>query len=300
VTKTATLTVNPAANLPPVAVNDTYSTAQNTTLNQAAPGVLGNDTDPEGAALTAQLVSGPSHGTLTLNTNGSFTYTPAADYAGSDSFTYVANDGTTNSNIATVTITVTSTSGVLFSDDFTRAQLSPWIGVLGTWTITNNVLQGSSSPSTYASIHTETTPLWTDYSVEGQVQFPAGAFGGGIGGRVNPATGARYGAWVYPAGSLGGSNVLKLVKFRDWTTWNGVPMKQVSLPDVGTGWHTLKMVFKGSQLQVSYDGTLMINVTDNNYDSRAPYSSGGISADMWTYTTSYVMGVDNIIVRTLP
>jgi VCBS repeat-containing protein len=283
----------------PVAVNDAYGTGANAALDQAAPGVLGNDSAPEGAVLTAQLASGPSHGTLTLNADGSFSYTPASNYAGSDSFTYVANDGTTNSNIATVTITVASTSGVLFSDDFTRAQLSPWISALGTWTITNNVLQGSSSLSTYASIHTETTPLWTDYSVEGQVQFPAGAFGGGIGGRVNPATGARYSAWVYPSGSLGGSNVLKLVKFRSWTSWSGTPMQQVSLPNVGTGWHTLKMVFKGSQLQVSYDGTLMINVTDNNFDSRAPYLTGGISADLWTYTTSYVMGVDNIIVRTL-
>jgi VCBS repeat-containing protein len=134
--------------------------------------------------------------------------------------------------------------------------------------------------------------------VEGQVQFPAGAFGGGIGGRVNPATGARYSAWIYPDGSLGGSNVLKLVKFRDWTTWNGVPMKQVSLPSVGTGWHALKMVFKGSRIQVSYDGTLMIDVTDNNYDSRAPYLSGGISGDLWTYTSSYVMGLDNVVVST--
>jgi hypothetical protein len=283
----------------PAAVNDAYSTAQNTILNQAAPGVLGNDNAPEGAALTAQLATGPSHGTLALNANGSFAYTPVTDYVGSDSFTYTANDGTTSSNIATVTITIASSSGVLFSDDFARAQLAPWVNVRGTWSITNDVLRGSSSPSTYASIHTETTPLWTDYSVEGQIQFPAGAFGGGIGGRVNPATGTRYGAWVYPAGSLGGSNVLKLVKFRDWTTWNGTPMKQVSLPDVGTGWHTLKMVFKGSQLQVSYDGTLMIDVTDNNFDSRAPYLSGGISADLWTYTTSYVMAVDNVIVRTL-
>ena len=69
----------------PVAANDTYSVIANTTLNQAAPGVLGNDTDPEGAPLTAQLVSGPSHGTLTLNANGSFVYTPVADYMGSDS-----------------------------------------------------------------------------------------------------------------------------------------------------------------------------------------------------------------------
>jgi VCBS repeat-containing protein len=52
------------------------------------------------------LVTGPSHGTLTLNSNGSFTYTPALNYNGSDSFTYRANDGSANSNNATVNITV--------------------------------------------------------------------------------------------------------------------------------------------------------------------------------------------------
>ncbi len=98
-----------AGNAPPVAANDAYSTNANTTLDQAAPGVLGNDTDPEGAALTAQLVTGPSHGALTLNAEGSFAYTPAADYAGSDSFTYRASDGTNSSNIATVTLTVSET-----------------------------------------------------------------------------------------------------------------------------------------------------------------------------------------------
>ena len=51
---------------------------------------------------------GPSHGTLTLNANGSFTYTPAANYNGSDSFTYRASDGTLTSNLATVTLTVTA------------------------------------------------------------------------------------------------------------------------------------------------------------------------------------------------
>ena len=44
-------------------------------------------------------MSGPTHGTLTLNANGSFTYTPAANYNGADSFTYQANDGALNSNI---------------------------------------------------------------------------------------------------------------------------------------------------------------------------------------------------------
>jgi VCBS repeat-containing protein len=103
---TVTITVN-AVNAP-VAVNDAYSTAQNTTLNVAAPEVLGNDSDVDSQSLTAALVSGPAHGALTLNANGSFSYTPAASYSGLDSFTYKANDGAADSNVATMTITVTT------------------------------------------------------------------------------------------------------------------------------------------------------------------------------------------------
>ena len=68
--------------------------------------MLANDTDVDGDALTAILVSGPAHGSLTLNADGSFTYTPAANYNGPDSFTYKANDGQADSNVATVSITV--------------------------------------------------------------------------------------------------------------------------------------------------------------------------------------------------
>ena len=100
----------------PVAVADSYSTAADTLLNVAAPGVLGNDTDANGDPLTATKVSDPAHGALTLNGNGSFTYTPAAGYHGPDSFTYKANDGHADSNIATVSITVDGVVGTCGSD----------------------------------------------------------------------------------------------------------------------------------------------------------------------------------------
>jgi VCBS repeat-containing protein len=75
-----------------------------------APGVLANDSDPDRNTLSAVLGAAPSHGTLTLHADGSFTYTPAANYNGSDSFTYRASDGTLTSNLATVTITVSATN----------------------------------------------------------------------------------------------------------------------------------------------------------------------------------------------
>src|SRR5439155_1596532 len=102
---TVTIAIS-AVNSAPGAVNDSYTTAEDTPLTIAAPGVLGNDTDVDGSPLNAILASGPSHGTLALNANGSFVYTAAADYNGLDSFTYRANDGVADSNVATVTITV--------------------------------------------------------------------------------------------------------------------------------------------------------------------------------------------------
>jgi len=94
-------------NRPPTAVDDTYTVDEDATLAiGAAEGVLDNDSDPDDDSLSATLVSDVSHGTLTFNGDGSFTYTPDANFNGVDSFTYLANDGLADSNIATVTITV--------------------------------------------------------------------------------------------------------------------------------------------------------------------------------------------------
>ena len=71
-------TVTTGGNTPPLAVGETFSTDEDTTLTVSAPGVLGNDTDTDGNPLTAVKVTNPAHGTLTLNANGSFTYTPTA------------------------------------------------------------------------------------------------------------------------------------------------------------------------------------------------------------------------------
>jgi VCBS repeat-containing protein len=124
-------------NRAPVAAADAFSTAEDTAVTVPAPGVLGNDTDPDGNPLTAALASGPSHGTLTLNANGSFTYTPAANFNGNDSFTYRASDGTLTSSPATVTITVTpvNDSPVAAADAYSTAEDTaltvPAPGVLG-------------------------------------------------------------------------------------------------------------------------------------------------------------------------
>jgi VCBS repeat-containing protein len=91
----------------PVATDDAYETAEDTTLTVPAPGVLGNDTDAEDDPLTAALADGPEHGTVTLEQDGSFTYEPDAGYSGPDAFTYTADDPYDPSAPATVSLTVT-------------------------------------------------------------------------------------------------------------------------------------------------------------------------------------------------
>jgi VCBS repeat-containing protein len=104
-TVTVTITVTPV-NDAPVANGDAYSTTEDTVLNGTT--VLANDTDAEGNALTAVLVSNGTLGNVVLNANGTFTYTPIANANGTDTFTYRASDGTGSSNVATVTITISA------------------------------------------------------------------------------------------------------------------------------------------------------------------------------------------------
>jgi hypothetical protein len=109
-TATVSITVEadePPPNEAPIAQPDGYTTPQDTPLEQAAPGVLANDSDPDGDALTAIPVTGAAHGTVTLAPDGSFTYVPDAGFTGTDTFTYRAGDGEATSAPTTVTIQVT-------------------------------------------------------------------------------------------------------------------------------------------------------------------------------------------------
>jgi hypothetical protein len=102
-----------SGNQPPVALNDYYSIELDNTLSVTSTslGVLSNDSDINGDSLSAVILTDVSHGNLTFNSNGSFIYTPDEGYTGSDIFSYRANDGQANSNIATVIIYITSDNG---------------------------------------------------------------------------------------------------------------------------------------------------------------------------------------------
>lgn len=101
-----TITGTDAPNNLPVARNDSYTIGQGELLSVLTPGILANDTDPDGDQLIAELNSGVSNGQLSLRSDGSFEYNPDDDFTGVDSFTYVIYDGTGYSEAATVTINV--------------------------------------------------------------------------------------------------------------------------------------------------------------------------------------------------
>src|SRR5207244_825461 len=116
-----------AVNDAPVAGNDSFTTAEDTPLTISAPGVLTNRSEERRDGLTALLVTGPTNGALTFSATGGFTYTPTANFNGTDTFTYRASDGTADSNLATVTITVMAVNDapVAGNDTFTTAEDTP-------------------------------------------------------------------------------------------------------------------------------------------------------------------------------
>jgi len=98
-------TTHVVQNRPPVAVNDSVTTAKNTSVTIDA---LANDTDADGDSLAVVNNTQPAHGTVKYSAkNNNFRYTPANGFKGTDNFTYTISDGHGGTDTATVTITVT-------------------------------------------------------------------------------------------------------------------------------------------------------------------------------------------------
>lgn len=115
-----TVSVTIYINNPPVAVTETIAVMEAgtaTTTTNGSTSVLSNDTDADGDPLTAVLVTNPTEGALTLNSNGTFSYVHGGGNLASDSFTYSANDGKINGAPVTVSITVTGTNDPPIAND---------------------------------------------------------------------------------------------------------------------------------------------------------------------------------------
>ena len=156
-------------NDPPVGEADAYTAMVNQTLHVVAPGVLANDHDIEvedTIPLHTQLVAGPAHGVLTLNSDGSFDYVPNADFLGLDQFTYAPVDhfnAVGNTTIVTITValksvsqavngggTVSTGSDVTTGDPLASSVTSP---TAATVRIAQGVIAGSQPPTGYTFLN---------------------------------------------------------------------------------------------------------------------------------------------------
>lgn len=164
------------ANNAPLAGNDSYSLAEDSALTGGS--VLSNDTDADGNTLSAELISGPANGSLTLNANGTFTYIPNANYYGTDTFIYRAFDGAAYSNHATVTVTVAAVN------DAPTLSAGPY-----TWAATNE-----DTTSTIVSVSSLLTTLSAN-----DVDSPS------IG--IAVTAGSGNGAWQYSTDGANWYNV---------------------------------------------------------------------------------------------
>lgn len=151
---TVTIEVMPV-NDPPVADDDAYVVAEGETLTVAAPGVFDGDTDAEGDALAAELVSGPAHAaSFALSADGGFTYVHDGSETVSDAFTYRASDGTDPSNVATVTISVTPVDDPpqAAADAAAVAEEAPNDGDAANNTATGDVLANDVDPDSALTV----------------------------------------------------------------------------------------------------------------------------------------------------
>jgi VCBS repeat-containing protein len=119
---TVAVQVDPPQNHAPVGAADAYVTDEDTQLVVAVGGgVLANDTDTDSNPLTAVLETGPAHGTLSLNEDGSFVYTPEANYSGEDGFSYRASDGTDSTSPIEVKLTANAVNDAPVAFDGTAS-----------------------------------------------------------------------------------------------------------------------------------------------------------------------------------
>ncbi len=163
----------------PVAKDDSLTTNEDTAGNG---NMLTNDTDVDSANITATKVTEPTHGTLTFNADGSYTYTPNADFNGSDSFTYEAKDAGLDSNSATVSITVTAVNDAPVAGDDTKTTAEDTPLTFPSSDLVTNDDEGASDESAQTLTVTEVfdgTHGTVDLGTDGNITFtPEANFNG--------------------------------------------------------------------------------------------------------------------------
>jgi hypothetical protein len=259
------------ANAVPIAVDDSFDAEPNQTLTVPAPGVLVNDTDGNNDFLTVVLGNTVSHGTLTLTADGSFTYIPTTGFSGTDSFTYQANDGSVDSNMATVTITVQQGS-------FAAITLTPNPLTLNPST-TGSVTVALTRPVGPAGqVVTLLSSNSAVASVPPSVTVPANASST----TVTVTAGSTLGTTTLNAsatGLTGGSTTVNV----------GCPTITVTLPGVTSG--TINVPFSQSFSQSGAVGTATFTIASGTLPTGLTLASSGLLTGTPTQTGSFPITV---------
>ena len=154
------------------------------------------------------------------------------------------------------------------------------LGLGANWSIVNQALQynGGGQTQLYAGDF-----AWADYDVQADIKLSTlSDFPGGIRGHVDPAAGGSYTVWLYPAEGL-----VRLYRTTAWNINSGfVQLGQAAAVFDTQNFHTVKLSFRGSQIQVFYDGKLLITATD------ATYAAGAIALDV----SNQVVTFNNVLV----
>jgi len=233
-------------------------------ISNLGTGVLGWSASATSSWLGLSGTTGTAPSTITVSPNTS----TLVNNTYSDTITITSPDVT---NSPTTIAVATQVGTLLFSDNFTGGAGNWTVGPLGFasgWSVVNGTYtyNGEGHTQSWAG-----NPTWSDYTVSTGFQLASTSnYPGGLRGRLNPATGASYGAWIYPA-----QGIIRLFRIGQWNidadnsllaSASGLVMD----PKV----HSLRLSFQGSTIKVYYDNALLITATD------ASYTQGAIALDV--------------------
>jgi len=280
-TATVQITVTPV-NDAPVGSNDVYSATAGTTLTVAANGVLTNDTDVDGDPLTSTTLTNPANGTLNLNTNGSFTYTPTPGFTGSDSFTYQVNDGTTSSGPVTVTIEVSAqvnTAPVSNDDAYTMAEDGTLTVAAGTGVLFNDT-DAEGDPLT-ASVVTQPQNGTLTLNGDGSFTYtPTGNFNGSDSFTYRANDGTENGNTATVTITVTGENDAPVGGADTYSTTQGTPLTVPASGVLANDTDADGDLLTASALSNPANGTLQLN-SDGSF-TYTP-NAGFTGTDTFTY-----------------
>ncbi|HTT17835.1 MAG TPA: N,N-dimethylformamidase beta subunit family domain-containing protein [Candidatus Sulfotelmatobacter sp.] len=232
--------------------------SQSVTVYNEGSGTLNWAASSNAAWLTATPSSGSTPTTVSISVNA------AGLSAGTYTGTITVSASGTNNPPQTISVTLTVTNLLLFSN-FSDGTMNGWafspLGFASNWSVSNGLLQynGGGHTQVYAG-----DSAWTNYNLNVAIKLSTlNDYPGGIRGRLNPSTGAGYAVWLYPAQGL-----IKLFKNTAWDIDTGLTtLAQASVPFDAINFHNVQLSFQGSQISVLYDGRAVITVTDSTYGS---------------------------------